>query len=200
MDLVRQYWMDGFGNVRDSSSTCPVVIHDSFQPIESWNGFMTGWGNVILDTHQYQVFSPGELARSLDQHKDAACRIGWTLRGTDKPTVVGEWSGALTDCTKHLNGVGRGARWEGNFPGSSWQGSCANRVTGSINDLGQEEKDKTRRYVEAQLDAYEQGAGWFFWTWKTEQGSPQWDMRDMVNNGVFPQPLTDRWYGNQCGF
>lgn len=43
--------------------------------------------------------------------------------------------------------------------------------------------------IEAQLDAYEQGAGWFFWTWKTE-GAPDWDMKDLLANGLFPQPLT----------
>ena len=53
--------------------------------------------------------------------------------------------------------------------------------------------------VEAQLDAYEQGAGWFFWTWKAE-GAPQWEMRDLIKNGVFPQPLDQRKHPNQCGF
>lgn len=45
--------------------------------------------------------------------------------------------------------------------------------------------------IEAQLDAYERTTGWFFWTWKTE-GSPDWEMRDLLANGLFPQPLTAR--------
>lgn len=48
-----------------------------------------------------------------------------------------------------------------------------------------------RNSIEAQLDAYEQGAGWFFWTWKSE-GSPDWEMKDLLANGLFPQPLTSR--------
>ena len=54
--------------------------------------------------------------------------------------------------------------------------------------------------IEAQLDAYERGVGWIFWTWKTEAGAPEWEMRDLIHNGVFPQPLTERQFPNQCGF
>ena len=35
------------------------------------------------------------------------------------------------------------------------------------------------------------GSGWIFWTWKT-QGAPEWDMKDLLANGIFPQPLTAR--------
>lgn len=56
--------------------------------------------------------------------------------------------------------------------------------------------------IEAQLDAYEHGAGWFFWTWKTQHGAPEWDMRDLLANGVFPPPNNpgERQFPNQCGF
>ena len=35
------------------------MIHDAFQPLSYWNGFMPPpqWQGVILDTHIYQVFS-----------------------------------------------------------------------------------------------------------------------------------------------
>lgn len=35
------------------------MIHDAFQPLTSWNGFMPppNWQGVILDTHIYQMFS-----------------------------------------------------------------------------------------------------------------------------------------------
>lgn len=36
-----------------------VLIHDAFQPLSYWNGFMTGsnWQGVAMDTHIYQMFS-----------------------------------------------------------------------------------------------------------------------------------------------
>jgi glucan 1,3-beta-glucosidase len=91
-------------------------------------------------------------------------------------------------------------RYDGTFTGSSYVGSCAKRISGSISQFSEAEKADTRRYIEAQLDAYEQAGGWFFWTWKTQQGSPEWEMRDLIGNGVFPQPLNSRQYPNQCGF
>lgn len=29
-----------------------------------------------------------------------------------------------------------------------------------------------------------------FWTWKTE-GAPEWDMQDLMANGLFPKPVND---------
>lgn len=199
---LEQFWMDGWGTVRDHSPDVAVVIGDAFFPPKTWNGFMgNGWNNVIIDTHHYEVFSPGEGAMSLDDHVGMACGQGWSYREvTDKSVVVGEWSGALTDCTKYLNGIGRGARYDGNFgEGSYYIGSCERRIQGSVESFTPEERARTRRYIEAQLDAYEQGAGWFFWTWKTE-GSPEWEMRDLIAHEVMPQPLDARKYPNQCGF
>ena len=53
--------------------------------------------------------------------------------------------------------------------------------------------------IEAQLDAYEEGAGWVFWTWKTE-GAPEWDMKDLLEQRVFPMPGDegDRVWPGQC--
>jgi glucan 1,3-beta-glucosidase len=138
--------MDGWGTVRDSNTYTAVVIGDAFFPPTEWNGFMTqGWNNVILDTHHYEVFSPGELSRSIDEHVGIACGQGQMLRNVDKWTVVGEWSGALTDCTKYLNGIGRGARWEGSFPGSFPIGTCEGRLQGSVAQFSPEARANTRR-------------------------------------------------------
>lgn len=193
MGQVKQFWYDGWGEVRDSSQDMPVVIHDAFQPITSWNGFMsTGWNHVVLDTHQYQVFNVDQLRKDIWQHNGAACDIGGQLRQADKWTVVGEWSGARTDCAKYLNGLGIGTRWEGTHKDSNGVlGSCRGLSTGSVSQYSDQQRQESRRFIEAQLDSYEQGAGWIFWTWKTE-GAPDWDMHDLIANGVFPQPLTSR--------
>ncbi|KAF8249988.1 glycoside hydrolase, partial [Wilcoxina mikolae CBS 423.85] len=200
LDQLKQYYYDGWGAIRDYGDIA-VVISDAFRDPTDWNGFMSsGFNNVILDTHHYEVFSPGQLAMNIDSHVSSACGIGKQLNSVDKWTVIGEWSGALTDCTKWLNGIGRGARYDNTFPNSWYIGSCAKRTSGSISQFSDAERKNTRRYIEAQLDAYERGAGWIFWTWKTEAGSPEWELRDLIWNGVFPQPLTQRWYPNQCGF
>jgi glucan 1,3-beta-glucosidase len=92
---LQQYYLDGWEIIHGDIA---VVISDAFRDPMDWNGFMTnGTKNVILDTHHYEVFSPGQLAMNLDSHIDKACGIGGQLDDVDKWIVIGEWSGALTD-------------------------------------------------------------------------------------------------------
>ena len=200
LDEVKSYYESGYRQIHDNSGNIVTCIHDAFQDIQSyWNGFMTsGYQNVLLDTHQYQVFTDEEAAMSPSDHVSAACALGPKLAGTDKDTIVGEWTGAQTDCAKWLNGYDKGARYDGSYSGSSKVGSCDGKYTGSVADLSDDDKNNIRHFIEAQLDAYEQHTGWIFWTWKTES-APEWHMQDLLANGLFPQPLTSRKYPGQCG-
>lgn len=201
MEVIENYFKEGFWTVRHAGSDTGVVIHDAFMPKNYFDKFMTaneGFWNVVLDHHQYQVFSPGELSRNVDQHVQAACQIGWESASEYHWRVFGEWSAALTDCTHWLNGVGKGARLDGSFPGSYYQRTCQGRD--DISSWSQQDKEDSRRYVEAQLDAYEHGGGgWIYWTYKTENAI-EWDFRRLVDNGIFPFPYWDRHHPNQCGF
>lgn len=132
------------------------------------------------------------------QHIDQACGFGWNLRNVDKWTVTGEWSGAWTDCAKYLNGYGRGIRYEGTLPGSWYVGNCGPKYSGTVQQMTADERRRLRRYIEAQVDAYEQASGWIFWTWKT-QGAPEWDMKALFDAGLFPIG-NERWYPNQCAY
>ncbi|OJJ60150.1 hypothetical protein ASPSYDRAFT_131960 [Aspergillus sydowii CBS 593.65] len=197
-DQLKEYYGETLSIVQENNPGATLVLHDGFAPTESWNGFMSG-DNVIMDTHHYEVFEGNQNAWNIDQHVNAACELGRQhLQAVDKPVVVGEWSGALTDCTKYLNGRGIGSRYEGSLASDGAVGPCGTRSGGSVADLPEEDIANTRRFIEAQLDAYELRNGWLFWTWKTE-GAPGWDMQDLIDHEVFPQPLTDRQYQNQCG-
>jgi glucan 1,3-beta-glucosidase len=117
---------------------------------------------------------------------------------SDKWTIVGEWSGAMTDCAKDLNGFGAGSRMEGSLAGTSYIGSCAGK-SGYVSSWSQDWKDSVRRYIEVQLDAFEgKTQGWIFWNFKTEGSAGEWDLFQLLDNGVFPQPLTDRKFGKYC--
>lgn len=60
-EVVKQYYYDGYGQVRypaspdgdTNASSLLVTIHDAFQPLPSWKGFMPApsWVDVALDTH-----------------------------------------------------------------------------------------------------------------------------------------------------
>jgi len=87
---------------------------------------------------------------------------------------------------------------EGTFAGSPYIGSCAGK-SGPIASWSQEWKDDIRRYIEVQLDAYNaKTRGYFFWNFKTEGHAGEWDLFEMLDNHVFPQPLDDRRFGKAC--
>ncbi|KAJ5384730.1 Glycoside hydrolase superfamily [Penicillium concentricum] len=200
-DGLRQYYYDSWGRIRKSSQNTTLVIHDGFVPTESWNGFMsqsTGVWYVMMDTHHYEVFDSGLLAMDTQTHVKNVCNFAKDhVQTSDKWTVVGEWTGAMTDCAKYLNGKGIGARYDGTFSGSSHIGSCAGKSTGSVAAMPENDRTNLRRFIEGQLDAYEKGTGWLYWTWKTE-GAPEWDMQQQMAAGVFPNPVTSRKYPGQC--
>jgi glucan 1,3-beta-glucosidase len=158
----------------------------------------SGVNNVMLDTHQYQIFDQGQVSESPSQHVQSACALASQLASTDKWTIVGEWTGAQTDCAKWLNGLGKGARYDGTLAGSSYVGSCDGKYTGTVDALSDADKQNIRSFTEAQMDAYGAHTGWIWWTWHTES-APEWDMQALIAGGLFPQPLSDRQYPNQCG-
>lgn len=202
MSQLKQFYYDGWGNVRDFNGDTAVVIHDAFLDVQSyWNGFMnqqSGVNHVILDTHIYQIFTDDTISKKPCDHIRAACDAGPKVKGADKWTIVGEWTGAQTDCAKWLNGLGKGARYDGTLAGSQgYYGDCQTKYQGTVDGLLQVDKINLAYYVEAQLDAYEQHSGWIFWCWKTES-APEWNFRDLTRAGLIPQPLTSRKYPAQC--
>ena len=187
---------NAWGTLRDSDSATVLSLHDAFQGTAFWQGFMneqSGVWDVMLDTHQYQVFATDVLQLSAQGHIDTACQYGASnLRNLDKWTIVGEWTGAATDCAKWLNGLGKGASYDGTLgDGQPYVGECTGKYEGSVADMLPQDKDTLSTFIEAQMDAYEQGTGWIFWTWKTES-APEWNFQDLLSNGLIPQPITSR--------
>ena len=79
-----------------------------------------------------------------------SCQVLQTLSNYAKSnlyTVSGEWSNAITDCAKWLNGRGVGARWDG-----TWQsnqptfGSC-DGYTGNMSTFSDDYKQFLRKCV-----------------------------------------------------
>lgn len=169
LNQLRSFYQSGYNTIHQSSNNVAVCIQDAFQDIQSyWNGFMgyeSGFNNVILDTHIYQIFTTAQVAMNFSSHISSACSQGPKVAGTDKWTIVGEWTGALTDCAKWLNGYGKGARYNGTFTGyggSSYVGSCAGKDVGTVAGLSPTDKTNIAKFIEAQLDAYEKHSGWIF--------------------------------------
>ncbi|OWB59608.1 hydrolase activity, hydrolyzing O-glycosyl compounds protein [[Candida] boidinii] len=195
------FYNNGYQTVRKSGDV-PVIFHDAFfQTPGYWDNVLNNqidgsvWDTVI-DHHHYQVFSTGELQRDINAHVAQSCQWGRDSANEYHWAINGEWSAALTDCATWLNGVGRGNRYENQYDSSAYIGSCSDVLSGSI------DVPTYRKYVESQLDAFTHGGknkGWVFWCYKTEN-AVEWDFTKLVTLNVIPQPLSDRWYPNQCGY
>ncbi|TFK77419.1 glycoside hydrolase family 5 protein [Pluteus cervinus] len=204
LSVVRQYWYDSYGNIRypygsDRESNTVELIHDAFQPFSYWSGFMPSpsFQGVMMDTHQYQVFSVGENQMSQQQHIQTACGKRSMLSSFSLWVVVGEWTPAATDCAKYLNGRGVGSRYDGSYPGSSRIGSCTGQ-TGKGSSFSSSYKTWLRQFWEAQVISYEQGDGWIQWTWKTEIAD-EWAYQAGLQYGWIPSNPTALQYPNICG-
>lgn len=82
-------------------------------------------------------------------------------------STVAEWSASLTDCTRYLNGRGRGSRYDGTYDDQPAVGSCKG-LTGDASKFSSAYKQRLGRYWNAQTRTYTNSDGWLAWTWKTE--------------------------------
>ncbi|KAF9003932.1 glycoside hydrolase family 5 protein [Cyathus striatus] len=199
---IRQFWLDGYDTVKGViESGVNVMIGDAFLGVDSWTNFLTNSG-VLMDFHEYQLFSDGELNRTWQQHIDFACGYVSSLSSFSSSniwTVVGEWSNAVTDCAQWLNGRGVGARWDNTYPQistSQYHGSCSN-YTGSYSGFSDDYMTFLRMYWEVQIEVGETIQGWVFWTWKAENAD-EWSYQRGLEGGWIPQDPTDRLYLNIC--
>ncbi|PVI03148.1 glycoside hydrolase family 5 protein [Periconia macrospinosa] len=200
VDTIRSFYRDAFTQLRNTSGSTLAVLHDAFQPPVSWNNFLTpsdnNAQNVAIDHHEYQVFTAPLLSMTPIQHRQQVCTGADAYSHADKWTIVGEWTGAMTDCARHLNGRGVGARFDGTFPASTSIGDCSWRSNVALWD--QQYRDDTRAYIEAQMMAFEtRTQGWVWWDFKTE-GAHEWDAFKLIDEGIFPQPLGDIKFGGVC--
>lgn len=198
--------------IRKNNITSILVFGDGFLGLDNWQGELQDYDNLLLDVHQYVIFNVDLIKFSHAEKVNFACE-GWTkqsLRSMNKntgfgPTMCGEWSQADTDCTQNINNVGMGTRWEGTYnTGDSSTSvltptcptdndpvcSCDNALADPA-DYDDVYKQFLLHFALAQMYSFEQGWGWFYWTWKTEK-AVQWSWESGMKAGILPQKTWDR--------
>jgi glucan 1,3-beta-glucosidase len=197
--------------IRSDGITAIIVFGDGFMGLDNWQGKLQGNKNLLLDVHQYVIFNIDQLSLKHTDKLNFACKA-WTQqsrRSMDTttgfgPTMCGEWSQADTDCTQYINNVATGTRWEGTFntgnastsvlapqcPLKTAACSCskANEDPASYTDGY---KKWLYQFAIAQMDSFEAGWGWFYWTWETEKAT-QWSYRRGLAAGILPKKAYDR--------
>lgn len=164
-----------------------VVIHDGFELL-AWKDFMREekYENVVLDTHQYLMFAEADGCEQSLEGYQAYIRDHYVKNIEEMqnyfPVICGEW------CL--FNSLACGCDTKGGQ-------SVLNGVDGNTQEqLSAEEKKAIYRAVaKAQMEAWNKGSGYFYWSYKlltdtvNEKGWIGWDSWDLgrcVDFGWFP--------------
>ena len=197
--------------IRSDGITAIIIFGDGFMGLDNWQGKLQGNKDLLLDVHQYVIFNTDQLKLKHRDKLNFACE-GWTQQSKRSmntktgfgPTMCGEWSQADTDCTQYINNVGTGSRWEGTLqptdktsavlapqcPLQSSECSCK-QANADPSSYSPEYKKWLYQFAIGQMDAFEAGWGWFYWTWETES-STQWSYRRGREAGILPDKAYDR--------
>ncbi|KAF8874014.1 glycoside hydrolase family 5 protein [Mucidula mucida] len=169
-----------------------VVVHEGFQGPAIWEGFMQGADRLALDQHPYLAFM-SDYTSTLDVLAKKPCDWAVATNQSSKAfgvTVGGEWSVAINNCGKWLNGIG--APSDPHYDCDMWDDWASYNAT-IITSL--------KSVALASMDALQ---NFFFWTWKigdsTELGrssSPMWHYRLGLQRGWMP--ADPREAINHCG-
>ncbi|CAO3595087.1 unnamed protein product [Absidia cylindrospora] len=147
----------------------------------------------------YLIFDPNLVYMEREKQATFPCNT-WRSMLADStkgiaPTMVGEFSFATNDCGKYLNGVGLGTRYENTLDGGG-ESQCDDCNCTKIENWrtwSSSYQQFLNTFVQHQMDAYEAGVGWFFWTYKTEKHiNPHWDYLLAWEKGWAPKDVNQR--------
>ncbi|KAJ2366833.1 hypothetical protein H4S01_002492 [Coemansia sp. RSA 2610] len=191
------FYNEAYDLVRGMTNDVYFMIHDTFLGPNEWSTLVSpNWTNALMDTHIYQMFDNYIITLNESAHIDMVATMAENVTRFDRSNigvVVGEFSAATHDCTKYINGFGRGSRWEGTLewvdhPLCPFENcTCTGDYGSDYTQFSDHYKRFLRRYVDAQLSIYDRElAGWFYWNFRTE-GAPEWDYLRGVEQGWIPK-------------
>lgn len=188
---VRQFYDDTFDIASDVfGNETTLAYQEAFQSIGYWDSWKQD-ANILIDHHHYEIFGADAVNMTIAEHIASIKSYAGNINKESHAAIVGEWSGALTDCTPWLNGVGYGSRYEGTKPYTNDRiGDCSN--INNWDEWSDTRKNNTRKFIEIQLEQYTNFTdGFIFWTWKTETAI-EWSFQKLVQYELMPQPLSER--------
>lgn len=188
VDFMKKFYLDAFEQIRPAlADDKHIVFHDCFD-LFAWKDFMREkkYNGVVLDTHQYLMTAemqgcPQTLEGYLAFIKDSYVK-GIEEMQNYFPVICGEW------CL--FNSLACGTDTKG---GQTVLNGIDSNPDNPVTD---NEKQKIyRALADAQLDAWNRGAGYFYWNYKllTDTvntkgwtGWDSWDLGRCIAHGWFP--------------
>ncbi|PPQ78311.1 hypothetical protein CVT25_011682 [Psilocybe cyanescens] len=166
-----------------------ISLHDGFQALNSWPGFLQGADRLMLDTHPYLAFDNSAATDPIDTGTGADAGGRWpqtactrwggamnSSRNAFGVTIAGEFSNGINDCGLFLRGVRGRTTYGGDC--QDWQ-DASKWSAGTIAGL--------LAFSSASMDAMRD---YFFWTWKIGRS----------NRGIVEAPLWSYQHGLEGGW
>ncbi|OSD05049.1 glycoside hydrolase family 5 protein [Trametes coccinea BRFM310] len=172
-DALKRWYKETFRVLRSIDPDLPLYIGDAWRT-DDYAEFVKSAGTpaVVLDHHLYRCFTKEDITTPAAEHARR-------LRDGNDGTVQ-----TFARVSGELEGAG------GALVVGEWSAALN---PGSLHGAPDERAAK-RGFVEAQLQLYEAHcAGWFFWTYKKENGRDTgWSFRDALEGGVVPPDFRRR--------
>ncbi|KAF2861227.1 glycoside hydrolase family 5 protein [Piedraia hortae CBS 480.64] len=198
-DVIKDWAQKAAAAVKQAATNndLEIIMHDAFQGAQSWG--QTGSTisrvtspNFALDLHLYQNQDGADLQLDQEQHIQKACDWAKTALNSSSglSVYVGEFSSQTNICVS--------ADGKTTTAGSSCQEEgCQCSATLDVSVWHQPLIDASRRFLEAELDAFERASrGWFLWSYK---GPGAWGLDNMMRYGLMgPHKVTDRQFPCAC--
>jgi glucan 1,3-beta-glucosidase len=175
-----------------------LVMHDAFlgakawQPVAAYYNFNAENENFVLDVHLYQ--NQGGDTEGFDQNQHIAYTCDYPntqflSESAHLPVIVGEFSDQTNICVDSSGNITGGTSCS--TPGCQ----CSAQLDPS--QWNQYLIDATRKFMEAQMDIYEEySTGWFIWSYT---GPGAWGLDNLFRTGVVgPDHITQRQFPPQC--
>lgn len=177
LEFLRDFYIKAYKVMRPYMREENVIVfHDAFE-LKAWKDFMREeeFKNVVLDTHQYLMLAEADgCEQSIDSYlKYIRENYAKDILQVQKyfPVICGEWS--------LFNSYACGIDTDGGQ-------SPLNGIESNIDKLSKDEKRELyRKIAKAQLDAWRNGSGHYYWNYKllldtvNEEGWIGWDSWDL---------------------
>lgn len=186
--FIRQFYLDAFARMDPNMAEGKyIVIHDGFE-LGIWKDFMQEekYRNVVLDTHQYLMLAEMMGCEQTVEGYTKFIEEKFAKEIADMqnyfPVIVGEW------CLFNSLACGRDTKG-----GQSVLNGVDVSDTQEVS--AQKKKEIYQAMAKAQLQAWENGSGYFYWSYKllvdtvnTEGwvGWDSWDLGRCIDLGWFP--------------
>ncbi len=155
---LKRFYRSAYWLIRETcGDQVRVIFSDRFQP-KRWNYVLHPllYRNTVIDTHQYQIFT------AAGKSMPAADHLRYTV--SDVPLILNRMR------RHHPVIVGE------------WSAALDPKSLTGLDD-GRRQRAQ-QAYCQAQVQVYDRMDGWFYWSYKTEQGGA-WSFRDCHRRGWF---------------